>query len=446
MAGKMNLMPSSANATAGDTINAMKTMLGQFVPTGIPDGKQIVTLRIDLLDAYPKQHIFGMRELEELAENIQAVGITDPIHVRPKGMRYEILSGHRRSEAAKLAGLEEVPAIVENVDDNEADLIFCDNLYHRKTLLPSERGAAYKVQVEALQRKAGTNCPSVSAVAAQMGTNRKEVYRYIKLMDLVPEFLDSDYLEAGEKAPAGRKFHIYQLKSGEENHLLRFCGLDVLQRERGMGFAPELKNYELVYSGVMKENETLEDIYSRFNVDLPKDFFGHSLSVSDVVAVEWNGHLTANYVDSIGFQNFPQMAQEITQQQNELLSLCQAIADYDAAHGTESAFIEYDYDKDGWQPCDGTTLEQLKASYPQCVKPSFEVLQFRCKDEVYQAQIKFEGKTSWAGMRRQSGQLYVVTGSRVVGDWQRLNFNAQQVAQYEAFLNRHLEQEACISR
>lgn len=256
----------------------------------------------------------------------------------------------------------------------------------------------------------------------------------------------SDYLEAGEKAPAGRKFHIYQLKSGEENHLLRFCGLDVLQRERGMGFAPELKNYELVYSGVMKENETLEDIYSRFNVDLPKDFFGHSLSVSDVVAVEWNGHLTANYVDSIGFQNFPQMAQEITQQQNELLSLCQAIADYDAAHGTESAFIEYDYDKDGWQPCDGTTLEQLKASYPQCVKPSFEVLQFRCKDEVYQAQIKFEGKTSWAGMRRQSGQLYVVTGSRVVGDWQRLNFNAQQVAQYEAFLNRHLEQEACISR
>lgn len=190
MAGKMNLMPSSANATAGETMTAMKAMLGQFVPTGNSDGKQIVTLRIDLLDAYPKQNIFGMRELEELSENIREVGVADPIHVRAKGMRYEILSGHRRSAAAKLAGLEEIPAIVENVDDADADLIFCDNLYHRKTLLPSERGAAYKVQVEALQRKAGTNCPSVSAVAAQMGTNRKEVYRYIKLMDLIPEFLD----------------------------------------------------------------------------------------------------------------------------------------------------------------------------------------------------------------------------------------------------------------
>lgn len=190
MAGKMNLMPSSANATAGETMTAMKAMLGQFVPTGNSDGKQIVTLRIDLLDAYPKQNIFGMRELEELSENIREVGVTDPIHVRAKGMRYEILSGHRRSAAAKLAGLEEIPAIVENVDDADADLIFCDNLYHRKTLLPSERGAAYKVQVEALQRKAGTNCPSVSAVAAQMGTNRKEVYRYIKLMELVPEFLN----------------------------------------------------------------------------------------------------------------------------------------------------------------------------------------------------------------------------------------------------------------
>lgn len=190
MAGKMNLMQSSAAPSAGETMAAMKTMLGQIVPAGTSQGKQIVMLRIDLLDAYPKQHIFGMRELDELSENIKEVGITDPIHVRPKGMRFEILSGHRRSEAAKLAGLEEVPAIVENVDDADADLIFCDNLYHRKTLLPSERGAAYKVQVEALQRKAGTNCPSVSAVAAQMGTNRKEVYRYIKLMDLVPEFLD----------------------------------------------------------------------------------------------------------------------------------------------------------------------------------------------------------------------------------------------------------------
>ena len=190
MPGKMNLMPSSANATAGETMTAMKAMLGQFVPTGNPDGKQIVTLRIDLLDAYPKQNIFGMRELEELSENIREVGVTDPIHVRAKGMRYEILSGHRRSAAAKLAGLEEIPAIVENVDDADADLIFCDNLYHRKTLLPSERGAAYKVQVEALQRKAGTNGPSVSAVAAQMGTNRKEVYRYIKLTELVPELLD----------------------------------------------------------------------------------------------------------------------------------------------------------------------------------------------------------------------------------------------------------------
>ena len=172
----------------GDTQAALAAMLSR--PVTMAGVGQIVPLAIDLLDDYPKQaRTFGMRELEELSEDIKQRGITEPIHVRPKGTRYEILAGHRRRTAAAMAGLAEVPCVIDEVDDADADLIFSENVFQRKRLLPSERARAYKIMVEAAAAKTGKKTLPISEVAAAAGTNRKELYRFLRLNLLTDELL-----------------------------------------------------------------------------------------------------------------------------------------------------------------------------------------------------------------------------------------------------------------
>ena len=171
-----------------DTQAALAAMLSR--PVAAAGVGQIVPLAIDLLDDYPKQaRTFGMRELEELSEDIKQRGITEPIHVRPKGTRYEILAGHRRKTAAAMAGLAEVPCVIDEVDDADADLIFSENVFQRKRLLPSERARAYKIMVEAAAAKTGKKKLPISEVAAAAGTNRKELYRFLRLNLLTDELL-----------------------------------------------------------------------------------------------------------------------------------------------------------------------------------------------------------------------------------------------------------------
>ena len=152
MARKIDL--TQKKQTANGAQAALAAMLSR--PVTMAGVGQIVPLAIDQLDDYPKQaRTFGMRELEELSEDIQQRGITEPIHVRPKGTRYEILAGHRRRTAAAMAGLAEVPCVIDEVDDADADLIFSENVFQRKRLLPSERARAYKIMVEAAAAKTG---------------------------------------------------------------------------------------------------------------------------------------------------------------------------------------------------------------------------------------------------------------------------------------------------
>ena len=102
-------------------------------------------------------------------------------------------------------------------------------------------------------------------------------------------------------------FSIYQLKQGDETRDFRFEPYDRLQ---AAGNTVDKANYELVYSAELTTGTSLEDIYTRFNIDHPKDFKGHSLSVSDVVVLHQNGQDTAHYVDSFGYKNVPEFLQE----------------------------------------------------------------------------------------------------------------------------------------
>ena len=156
---------------------------------------------LNLAELHPfKNHPFGARddaEMQGLVESVKAAGVNQPALVRPReGGGYEIIAGHRRQRASELAGFVNMPCIVRNMTDDEAILAMTDdNLRHRERILPTERAAALKQQVEAIKhqgarpgeddRDAGKR--STQIVGDRNGMNYKQVQRYIRLTELVPD-------------------------------------------------------------------------------------------------------------------------------------------------------------------------------------------------------------------------------------------------------------------
>ena len=145
------------------------------------------------------------------------------------------------------------------------------------------------------------------------GTPQKcrELMGQLKSGELTEGQVKELYAKAQETAKTAEQdkdtFSIYQLKHGDETRDLRFEPYDRLQ---ATGNIVDRANYELIYSAELTPGTSLEDIYTRFNIDHPKDFKGHSLSVSDVVVLHQNGQDTAHYVDSFGYKSVPEFLQE----------------------------------------------------------------------------------------------------------------------------------------
>ena len=144
------------------------------------------------------------------------------------------------------------------------------------------------------------------------GTPQKcrELMGQLKSGELTEGQVKELYAKAQETAKTAEQdkgtFSIYQLKHGDETRDLRFEPYDRLQ---ATGNVVDKANYELVYSAELTPGTSLEDIYTRFNIDHPKDFKGHSLSVSDVVVLHQDGQDTAHYVDSLGYKDVPEFLQ-----------------------------------------------------------------------------------------------------------------------------------------
>lgn len=139
----------------------------------------------------------------------------------------------------------------------------------------------------------------------------RELMGQLKSGELTEGDIKQLYAKAQETAktaePDKDTFSIYQIKGGDETRDLRFEPYDRLQ---AAGNVVDRANYELVYSAPLAPGTSLEDIYTRFNIDHPKDFKGHSLSVSDVVVLHQDGQDAAHYVDSAGFRQVPEFLQE----------------------------------------------------------------------------------------------------------------------------------------
>ena len=146
-----------------------------------------------------KNHPFKVIENEELntlAQSIRESGVLVPALARPAGDRYELISGHRRLAACKLLGLPTIPVIVRDLTDAEAIITMVDANLQREHILPSEKAFAYKMKMEAMKhqgqasRQVGTMSRTDQQIAKESKDSARQIQRYIRLTNLIPEILD----------------------------------------------------------------------------------------------------------------------------------------------------------------------------------------------------------------------------------------------------------------
>ena len=162
--------------------------------------------QIPIGELFPfKNHPFKVLDDESMQRTVESVeqyGVLSPLIARPRPEGgYEIISGHRRQHAAQLAGLDTLPVIVRNMDDDAAVLLMVDSKLQRENILPSERAFAYKMKLEAIKNQGARSDLtsgqivqksklSIERVAEDAGEGYKTVQRFIRLTNLIPELLD----------------------------------------------------------------------------------------------------------------------------------------------------------------------------------------------------------------------------------------------------------------
>ena len=171
---------------------------------GVPEIAGTQEIELGRIHSFPNHpfKVLDDEKMDTLVESIRENGILNPVIVRPdQNGDYEMISGHRRLHAAGIVGLNKVPAIVNEMSDDEAIIKMVDANIQREEILPSEKAYAYKMKLEAMKRSAGrptkenacqsgTHLRSDQELASQVGESARSIQRYIRLTYLVPELLE----------------------------------------------------------------------------------------------------------------------------------------------------------------------------------------------------------------------------------------------------------------
>lgn len=207
-----------------------------------------------LSDLHPFEgHPFKVLDDELMGQTVQSIkqiGVVSPLIVRPDPEGgFEILSGHRRLHAAQLAGLETVPVIVKEMDDDAAIIFMVDSNLQRENILPSERAFSYKMKLEAMKHQAGrpskendsqlgNNFGKLSSeeMAEELGTSKNQIFRYIRLTNLIPEILD---MVDEKKIAFNPAVELSYLKPSEQKEFLE--AMDYAQASPSLSQAQRLK-------------------------------------------------------------------------------------------------------------------------------------------------------------------------------------------------------------
>lgn len=196
----------------------------------LEEDEKVVEIELERLRGF-ENHPFKVRadsQMIELQESIRKYGILNPLIVRPKKDGcYEIISGHRRKFATEKIGYRKVPVIIRVLKDDKAVVSMVDSNLQREMISPSEKAFAYKMKYEAIKRKAGRRkCgqvdhnlgkKSIELIGEECGDSPKQVHRYIKITDLIPEMLEKVDNGSMEFTPA---VQLSYLKANEQKQML----------------------------------------------------------------------------------------------------------------------------------------------------------------------------------------------------------------------------------
>ena len=223
--------------------------------TTILEGEAVTYIPLSELHPFPN-HPFKVRDddsMRGMMESVSQYGVLTPAIVRPREAGgYEIISGHRRKHASEAAGLEAIPAIVRDMDDDAATILMVDSNIQRENLLPSEKAWAYKMKLDAIRRRAGRpgkgnsgqvgqnlkGKASVEIVAENAGESYKQVQRFIRLTELYPRLLQ---MVDDKKVPFNPAVELSYLTLAEQETLLGV--MEELSAVPSLEQAKRLKKY-----------------------------------------------------------------------------------------------------------------------------------------------------------------------------------------------------------
>lgn len=220
--------------------------------------------------------------MEQTVESIKQIGVVSPLIVRPDPEGgYEILSGHRRLHAAQLAGLETVPVIVKEMDDDAAIIFMVDSNLQRENILPSERAFSYKMKLEAMKHQGergdltsaqvGPKSWAAQVVAEEAGDSKSQVKRFIRLTNLIPEILD---MVDEKKIAFNPAVELSYLKPSEQKEFLE--AMDYAQASPSLSQAQRLKK-------LSQEGGCTLDAMCEVMNEIKKDELDHVTIKNDVL-------------------------------------------------------------------------------------------------------------------------------------------------------------------
>ena len=220
--------------------------------------------------------------MEQTVESIKQIGVVSPLIVRPDPEGgFEILSGHRRLHAAQLAGLETVPVIVKEMDDDAAIIFMVDSNLQRENILPSERAFSYKMKLEAMKHQGqrgdltsdqvGQKSWAVNQLADDANESKTQVQRFIRLTNLIPEILD---MVDEKKIAFNPAVELSYLKPSEQKEFLE--ALDYAQASPSLSQAQRLKK-------LSQEGDCTLDAMCEVMNEIKKDELDHVTIKNEVL-------------------------------------------------------------------------------------------------------------------------------------------------------------------
>ena len=239
-----------------------------------------------LSDLHPFEgHPFKVLEdelMEQTVESIKQIGVVSPLIVRPDPEGgFEILSGHRRLHAAQLAGLETVPVIVKEMDDDAAIIFMVDSNLQRENILPSERAFSYKMKLEAMKHQGqrgdltsdqvGQKSWAVNQLADDANESKTQVQRFIRLTNLIPEILD---MVDEKKIAFNPAVELSYLKPSEQKEFLE--AMDYAQASPSLSQAQRLKK-------LSQEGDCTLDAMCEVMNEIKKDELDHVTIKNEVL-------------------------------------------------------------------------------------------------------------------------------------------------------------------